>query len=122
MEEEEKNIEFVDQKTEQKELRKTFFKDVITGSLLVKKNVTQQVPFFLFLVGIAIIYIANRYHAENVFRTKMIIQNEIEELRAESITTASELMFLSKRSEVNKLVIEKGLDLRESTVPPVKIK
>ena len=52
----------------------------------------------------------------------MDLQNEIEELRAESITTASELIYFSKRSEVNKMINEKGLDLKESRVPPIKIK
>ena len=122
MAEEEKNIEFIDQKTEQKELKKTFLKDLITGSLLVKKNVTEQVPFMLFLVGMAIVYIGNRYQAEKVYRHKMDLQREVEEMRAESITTASELMFLSKRSEVYRAINEKGLGLKESVVPPAKIK
>ena len=122
MAKEEKDIEFIDQKAEQKELKKTFFKDLITGSMLVKESFTAQTPYFLFLVGIAVFYIGNRYHAEKVYRTKMELQTEIEELRAESITTASELMFLSKRSGVNKLIREKGLDLNESTEPPKIIK
>jgi hypothetical protein len=120
--EDEKNIEFVDQKTEEKELRKTFIKDLITGSLLVRKKVTKQIPFMLYIVVLAIFYIANHYHAEKIYRTKMDLQNEIEELRAESITTASELIFISKRSEVNKMINEKGLELKESRVPPTKIK
>jgi hypothetical protein len=49
------------------------------------------------------------------------LQKEINELRAEAITTSSELMFISKQSEVVKLVKKRGIDLEESVEPPRKI-
>jgi hypothetical protein len=70
---------------------------------------------------LAIVYIANRYNAEKVMRQTVVLQNELKEMRSESITTASELMFISKQSEVSKLVKIKGLDLYESVEPPKKI-
>jgi hypothetical protein len=66
-------------------------------------------------------YIGNRYHAEKVLRQNLKLQNEIKELRAEKITTASELMYSSKQSEVLKMVKEKGLELEESFDPPKRI-
>jgi hypothetical protein len=70
----------------------------------------------------AIIYIGNRYHAEKVIRELTNLQFEVKDLRAESITTASELMFISKQSEVVKMIEENQLDLKESVKPPIKIK
>ncbi len=49
------------------------------------------------------------------------LEKELKELRFESITTASDLMYMSKQSEVVKRVEKEGLDLIESTEPPIKI-
>jgi hypothetical protein len=49
------------------------------------------------------------------------IQHEVKELRFESITTASGLMYISKQSEVARLVKEKKLGLEELIEPPSKI-
>ena len=116
-----KNIDFVEESTEQNELKKGSFKSLLDGSLLTRKSVIRQLPFILFLTFLAIIYIGNRYHAEKIVRKTVAIQNEINELRAEAITTAAELMFISKQSEVSKLVKQKNLDLEESVEPPTKI-
>jgi len=117
-----KNPEFISEKEEQKELRKYSLKEVITGSILAKEQVAKQIPFLIFLTLMGIIYIANRYHAERVVRQTVKLQQELDELRSESITTASELMFASRQSQVYKLVKENHLDLKESTVPPTRVK
>ena len=79
-------------------------------------------PFIIFLVGLGIVYIGNRYNAEHILRNTAKLQQELDELRAESITTASELMFASRQSQVIKAIEENHLGLKESTVPPKRIK
>ena len=116
-----KNIEFVDDNIEQKEFKKSSIKYVLDGSLLTKKIVAKQLPYIIFLTFLAVIYIGNRYHAEKVIREIVSLQNELKELRAEAITTTSELMHISKQSEVSKLVIKNNLELYESLKPPKKI-
>lgn len=122
MTKETENIEFENQKEEEKELRKYSVKEFITGSILAKADVRKQIPFLIFLTVLGFIYIANRYHAEKLMRDTSVLQQELDELRAESITTASELMFASRQSQVLKLVQENNLGLKESTEPPKRIK
>jgi hypothetical protein len=116
------NIEFVNEKEEQKEQKKYSVKEVLTGSILAKKSVVDQLPFIIFLALLGIIYIANRYHAEHLLRNTVKVQQELNELRAESITVASELMFASRQSQVIKLVEENNLGLKEATSPPKRVK
>jgi hypothetical protein len=118
----EENVEFVDQKEESKELKGTSLREFLDGTIITRKNVVKQLPFIIFLSIIGIIYIGNRYHAEKVIRDITKAQEEVKNLRAEEITTASELMKLSRQSEVVRLVKEKNLGLEESTEPPAKIK
>jgi len=117
----EERIEFIDQKEEQKEVRKGFLKGVLDGSLLARDVVAKQLPYIVFITFLAVIYIGNRYHAEKVVRETSKLQKEINELRAESITIAADLMDLSKQSEVEKMVNQKGLELKVSMVPPKKL-
>lgn len=96
-------------------------KNVLDGSILAREGVIDQLPYVLFLAGIAVIYIANTYQAERIVRESIQIQKELKELRAESITVASRLMHMSKQSEVAKLVSRHDLGLKEAVDPPLKL-
>ncbi|NOZ47485.1 MAG: hypothetical protein GXO79_11995 [Chlorobi bacterium] len=115
------NKEFIDIQESTKNSKKNTFKEVLDGRLLIRENVVKQFPYLFFLAFLAFIYIGNRYHAEKLKRRIAKLQKEQKDLRAESITTKSQLMFMSKQSEVAKEVKKRGLDLEESTTPPVKI-
>ena len=115
------NVEFVDQKVEQKEIRRGSIWDVFDGSVLTKDKVVRQLPFVLFITFLIILYIGNGYHSEKMIRQIMELQTELKELRARSISTASELEFMSRQSEVAKLVESRGLGLKEAVEPPIKI-
>ncbi len=118
MAEENKNIEFIDQEQERKEIKSFSFRDLLDGSILTRSIVVQQLPFILYLAFLAVIYISNRYHAERIFRKVNEIQIEVKNLRAEQITTTAKLMNLSKPSAVSQLVEKRGLELKELSKPP----
>ncbi|HXK81293.1 MAG TPA: FtsL-like putative cell division protein [Bacteroidales bacterium] len=94
---------------------------LLNGSVLASDFVRKQMPYIILLALIALIYISNRYHAERVFRETEQTKKEIEELRAEKITIQSKLMRNSRRSELLRMLEEKGSQLKESPVPPGKI-
>ncbi|MEY1639491.1 FtsL-like putative cell division protein [Tenuifilum osseticum] len=110
------------QQPEDKKGKKVGAKDFISGRILTHEMVSGQMPYIIFLVVLAIIYIANNYHYNNLLRTELKLRKEVKNLRAESITTAAQYMSISRQSEVVKLVEEKGLGLIESRVPPKKLK
>ena len=116
-----RNIEFIDSKIESEEIKGFSFKSLIDGSLLTVSSFVKQLPFILFLVLLALIYIANRYNAEKMVRDINSLKTEVKELRAEEITTASELMNLNRPSNVQNLVEEHQLGLKLSNDPPYKI-
>jgi len=95
--------------------------DVINGNFLTNEGALKQIPFILFLVFVAIIYISNTYYAEKILRKTNNVNNEIKELRSEYITTKSDLMFISKQSEVARVAEEMKIGIKESVVAPKKI-
>ena len=93
--------------------------DVFTGSFLAKESYVQQLPFLFFLVFMALCYISNGYYAEQKIREINNITSELKELKSQYIISKSELMFISKQSEVAKAA--EPLGIKESVVPPKKI-
>jgi hypothetical protein len=97
-------------------------RELLDGTILVRENVLKQLPFLLFLTFLGIIYIGNRFHAERMVRKISEMKTEVGNLRSEEITITSELMNISRPSEVAALVASKNMGLKESMVPPKKIR
>ncbi len=76
-------------------------------------------PLFLLFVGMLIfIYITNHLDTERQLRQINDLKTEIKEMRYEHISTQSQLMNMSKQSEVLRRVESEGLQLKELTEPP----
>jgi len=92
---------------------------ILGGSFLTRDSVLNNIPFILFLFAIGILYIGNSHFAESSVITANRLNSELKELRSDFISSRSELMFVSKQSEVAKAVASMGI--YESVVPPKKI-
>jgi hypothetical protein len=77
----------------------------------------KNVPFFLFLALLAIIYIYNGHYGDKSIRNINKAQNQLKELQFEYKTLKSEVMFRSKESELAKALQPFGL--KEMTTPPL---
>ena len=104
-----------------KQSSKGVIMDILSGNLFTMDIFLRQLPFIFFLVFIAFLQIANSYHAEKIKWQIRRAKEEIKGLRAQSLTVASEYMFLSNQTEVVRMVNQKGIDLKESVDPPKKI-
>ena len=78
--------------------------------------IVKNLPFFLFLAVLAVIYIYNGHYADKTIRNINKVSNELKELHYEYKTLKSEVMFRSKQSELAKAVAPLGL--KELVVPP----
>ena len=84
------------------------------------QSLVRQVPFFLFLAVLAVIYIYNGHYADKTIRNINRTAKEVKELQWEYKTVKSEVMFLSKQSELVKAV--EPLELKELTEAPIVLK
>ncbi len=91
--------------------------DVLGGAILENKRTRQIFPFLLFLAGLAFIYITNDYVLEKKVRRVAKIEREIKDLRYEYISVKSDLMTLSKQSQLEKRLESIGI---KETEEPVK--
>lgn len=116
-----KSKEFITPKEEQKEARVgASMKSMLEGRLLAEK-LRNNIHFVLFVTVLGIVYISNGYSTERLHRERTGLEKEVSDLRFESITSAADLMFMRKQSEVFRRVQKEGLTLQESKEPPVKL-
>ena len=116
---EKKSIEF-DPSIEEKE-KSLSFRDLLDGNVLTRKSVLKQSRFILLLVLIAFFSIANRNHAEKTVIQLNRLQSGVKEMRAKSISISSDLVKISRQSEVVRLVNRYNLGLEENLEPPNKL-
>jgi hypothetical protein len=81
------------------------------------QSIVHQVPFFLFLAVLAVVYIYNGHYADKTIRNISRTAKEVKELQWEYKTVKSEVMYKSKQSELVKAV--EPLGLKELTESPV---
>ena len=81
------------------------------------QSVVKQMPFFLFLTFLAVIYIYNGHYADKLNRELGRTTKELKELKYEYKTVKGEVLFRSKQSELVKAV--EPIGLKELTTSPV---
>jgi hypothetical protein len=84
------------------------------------QSVVKQVPFFLFLALLAVIYIYNGHYADKTIRSINRTSKEVKELQYEYTDVKSKVMGQSKQSELVKAV--EPLGLKELITSPVVLK
>lgn len=99
----------------------SFLKELLSGSMVTEKIILKNIWYVLLITLLAAIYIGNRFHAEKITRESTRLQREVKDLRAESLATSADLMYLSRQSEVYQLIRERGINLEELKTPPFKL-
>ena len=78
--------------------------------------IVKNLPYFMFLAVLAILYIYNGHYSDNIIKDINKKGKEVKELQYEYKTMKSEVMFRSKQSELAKAV--EPLGLKELAEPP----
>ena len=81
--------------------------------------IVNNIPFFLFLSALAVLYIYNGHYADKLIRKISTSEKNIKELEYEFKTIKSDVIFRSKASELIRAV--EPLGLKELKVAPVNL-
>ena len=84
--------------------------------LLNYRAVVKQIPFFLFLAMLAVVYIYNGHMADKTIRNINRTSTELKELKFEYKDVQGDVLKRSKQSELIQAV--EPLGLKELTTPP----
>ena len=89
------------------------------NEMLKPESLIANVPYFLFLVLLALVYISNTHSVEAGFKRIDRMKTDLKESRWKYMSAKSDLMYKCKQTEVAKAV--EALGLKEITNPPKKI-
>lgn len=98
-----------------------FVKELLSGSMVSEKIILKNLGYVALVTLLLAVYIGNRFHAEKITRETSRLQREVKDLRAEALSTSADLMYVSRQSEVIRLVRDNGLNLEELKAPPYKL-
>lgn len=90
----------------------------LNGQAFSRMSLEKHWSYAMYLVFFAFIYINNHYSVEKLLKEQVALNRELQELKYEAITTSSQLMQMSRQSEVVNRVLEAGLDLEVLKTPP----
>jgi hypothetical protein len=107
--------------TKKQATKGSFMKELLSGSMVSEKIILKNFGYVSLVTFLLAIYIGNRFHAEKITRESTKLLREVKDLRAEALSTSADLMYISRQSEVYRLVREKGLNLEELKAPPYKL-
>lgn len=103
------------------DMKSSTVRDVLDGNILTKGFIRKQYGLLIMIAVLMFVYVDNRYSCETQMNRENQLRKELKELKYESLNISAELMQISRRSNVLRMVNENGLDLVESTNPPIKI-
>lgn len=81
------------------------------------RSIVKQLPFFIFLAALAVVYIYNGHHADKTIREINKTSKELKELQYEYKSVKGDVLFRSKQSELIQAVAP--LELKELTAEPI---
>ncbi len=105
----------------QKRSRKSVVKGLISGTFISEKLILNNLRYVILLAVLGVIFIANKFSAERVEREIIVLEQEVRDMRAESLSVSAELGSVSRQSEIIDMVKERGLGLEELREPPYRI-
>jgi cell division protein FtsL len=106
---------------EGKKKKRVSVREVLNGRFLESEWLKRNRVLLIFIFIMLIINISVRYKSEKIIREVANLEEELKELRSESITVAADLMKISKQSEIIDRVKKSGLGLTPSKEPPRKL-
>jgi hypothetical protein len=96
-------------------------KSFLGGTILTDERTLRQMPFVGFLALWGLFFITNRNWSESTLREIQTLQEEITDLRSQSVTYSAKVMDASRPSEVAKRVEDANTGLQEPLRPPQKL-
>ena len=111
-------------KKQKKELtsKKTSLIYYLAGGILSEEFIIKQIPMFIAIVAVVFLYIGNRYSCHQKINEITVLKDSLQALEYHSLYLSAELTEHKKRSQLEVMIEQMGLDLKMSNTPTIEIK
>ena len=114
---------YVEDEEDEDEFGEISLKSILGGDILQSRFFLRQVVFVLFVVMLMLAYTANRYNSQQEIITIDSLKLKLQEERYNVLTQSSELLNLSRQSNIEVKLKENGDSaLVNPTTPPFEVK
>ena len=103
------------------DIKSSTIRDIINGNILTKNFLLKQYGLLIMIAGLTFLYVDNRFYCETQLAKEIDLKKKIQDVKYESLTISAELMQISRQSNVMNKVNESGINLIQSTTPPILI-
>ncbi len=103
------------------DIKSSTVRDILNGNILTKKVFKKQYGLLIMIACLAFLYVDNRFYCETQLAKEIEMKKKIQDVKYESLTIKAELMETSRQSNVLKMIRERGVDLQETSTPPIII-
>lgn len=103
------------------DIKSSTIRDIFNGNILTKKFLQKQYGVIIMIAVLTFLYVDNRFYCETQLAKEIELKKKIQDVKYESLTISAELMEISRQSNVMKKVNDSGINLIQSTTPPIVI-
>jgi hypothetical protein len=106
---------------ETKQRKKVGIREVLNGRFFESDWFLRNRILLLMIFALLVVNISVKYKSEKVIREMTALEDTLIDLRSRSISTAADVMKLSRQSVILDRVKKSGIELETSKEPPRKI-
>ena len=103
------------------DIKSSSIRDFLNGNILTNKFLQKQYVLLIMIAALTFLYVDNRFYCETQLAKEIDLKKKIQDVKYESLTISAELMEISRQSNVMNKVNENGINLIQSTTPPIVI-
>jgi len=103
------------------DIKSSTVRDVLNGNILTKRFFQKQYGLLIMIAVLAFAYVDNRYYCETQLAKSIDLKKQIQDIKYESLTISADLIKISRQSNVLNMVNERGINLIQTTTPPIVI-
>ncbi len=104
-----------------KEIKKSSFKDILTGDILNRKFIQKQFPLLVLSLSLIFFYMDNRMRCEQQYIRIDSLNKELANEKYICMVTEAELLENSRIEQIKEIIKEHQLNLEEESLPPHKL-
>lgn len=103
------------------EIKKSSFKDILTGDILNRKFIQKQFPLLVLTLCFIFVYMDNRMRCEQQYIKIDALNKELANEKYICMVTEAELLKNSRIEQVKEIIKKHQLNLEEESLPPYKM-
>lgn len=95
--------------------------DIVTGDILKNTQLRSRYPIVMYCIFLVFLYIGHNFNFQRLQRLEIQQRMELNNERSRSMVFSSMRLNASRHSRITEEMTERGLQLKESTMPPKKV-